>query len=172
MRDRTILKLVACGLAASIWGSGTAARAANGETVGLTDVGGGKIEYVTSGRRGGEPVVFLHGGWMAFMFAPMAAEPALAQYRLIRIHRRGSAGSSDLTGPTTLEQGAADVAAPALVVWGSTSPPQMHLAAELLPDVQRKEVEGAGHMMLTQMPKAAAEIVAAFIRRHPIEPGH
>ena len=63
------------------------------------------------------------------------------------------------------------VTTPALVVWGSTSPPRSHLAAELLPNVQRKEVEGAGHMMLTQMPKAAADIVAGFIQKHPIAQG-
>ena len=45
----------------------------------------------------GEPVVFIHGAFIADAFRPLLAEPSLAgRYRLILYHRRGYAGSGAL----------------------------------------------------------------------------
>jgi pimeloyl-ACP methyl ester carboxylesterase len=68
---------------------------------------GAELEYEVSGR--GEPVVFVHGAFIADTFRPLLAQPRLAgQYRLILYHRRGYAGSSRASGPTSVEQQAAD----------------------------------------------------------------
>ena len=70
---------------------------------------GGEIEYQLSGS--GEPVVLIHGTGVAATFAPMHAEPALAGYRLIRMHRRGFAGSSRTPAGFSIADHAADVVA-------------------------------------------------------------
>jgi pimeloyl-ACP methyl ester carboxylesterase len=55
------------------------------------------LEYEDQGS--GEPVLLIHGSWIAGAFVPLMSEPALAsQYRLIRYHRRGFAGSDPVTG--------------------------------------------------------------------------
>ena len=47
-----------------------------------------ELEYEVSGT--GEPVVFIHGAFIADTFRPLLAEPTLAgRYRLILYHRRG-----------------------------------------------------------------------------------
>jgi pimeloyl-ACP methyl ester carboxylesterase len=74
------------------------------------DVNGAAIEYVVSGPTDGEPLLFIHGGGLAETFAPIAVHPALSGYRLIRIHRRGYAGSSEHLGPFSLADQAADAA--------------------------------------------------------------
>ena len=74
-------------------------------------VDGGEIEYIVSGPEDGEPVLLLHGRWIADTFLPMTAEPVLADYRLILMHRRGYAGSVDLDAPITPDQGVADAVA-------------------------------------------------------------
>ena len=55
-------------------------------------VGRGELEYETRGN--GEPVLLIHGGIIAASYVPLMGEPALANYRLIRYHRRGYAGST------------------------------------------------------------------------------
>lgn len=74
------------------------------------NVNGATIEYVVSGPPDGEPLLFIHGGGLAETFAPMEDHPALASYRLIRMHRRGYAGSSEHVGPFSLADQAADAA--------------------------------------------------------------
>lgn len=65
------------------------------------------FEYEVSGT--GEPVVFIHGAFIADTFRPLAAEPGLAgRYRLITYHRRGYAGSSRNPGPVSIARQAAD----------------------------------------------------------------
>jgi pimeloyl-ACP methyl ester carboxylesterase len=62
---------------------------------------GVELEYVI--RESGEPVVLMHAGVCADFFAPLAAEPALAdRYRVLRYHRVGYAGSSRLPGPVSI----------------------------------------------------------------------
>jgi pimeloyl-ACP methyl ester carboxylesterase len=79
--------------------------------VGYAPVNGGTIEYVVSGPADGEPVLLIQGVGVADVFAPIAAEPALADYRLIRIHRRGYAGSSEIEGDAfSMADQAADAA--------------------------------------------------------------
>jgi pimeloyl-ACP methyl ester carboxylesterase len=57
----------------------------------------------------GEPIVFVHGGLVADIFAPMLNEPALAgRFRLVSYHRRGYGESARTAGPVTTEQQAAD----------------------------------------------------------------
>ena len=68
---------------------------------------GAELEYEVSGT--GEPVVFIHGAFIADTFRPLLAEPSLAgRYRLILYHRRGYAGSSRASGPVSVAQQAAD----------------------------------------------------------------
>jgi pimeloyl-ACP methyl ester carboxylesterase len=70
-------------------------------------VDGITLEHEVSGD--GEPVVFIHGGFIADTFRPLLAEPSLAgRYRLITYHRRGHGGSSRTPGPTSMAQQADD----------------------------------------------------------------
>jgi pimeloyl-ACP methyl ester carboxylesterase len=72
-------------------------------------VNGGEVEYETSGS--GDPVLLIHGSGVAATFAPTMTEPSLAQYRLIRYHRRGYAGSGRAPVPFTVKDQAADALA-------------------------------------------------------------
>jgi pimeloyl-ACP methyl ester carboxylesterase len=68
---------------------------------------GADLEYEVSGT--GEPVVFIHGAFIADTFRPLLAEPSLAgRYRLILYHRRGYADSSRASGPVSVALQAAD----------------------------------------------------------------
>jgi pimeloyl-ACP methyl ester carboxylesterase len=68
---------------------------------------GADLEYEVSGT--GEPVVFIHGAFIADTFRPLLAEPSLAgRYRLILYHRRGYAGSSRASEPVGVALQAAD----------------------------------------------------------------
>jgi pimeloyl-ACP methyl ester carboxylesterase len=68
---------------------------------------GAELEFEVAGT--GEPVVFIHGAFIADTFRPLLAEPSLAgQYRLILYHRCGYAGSSRTAGPISIAQQAAD----------------------------------------------------------------
>jgi pimeloyl-ACP methyl ester carboxylesterase len=59
------------------------------------------LEYEDSGR--GEPVVGIHGAFIADTFRPLFAEPSLAsRYRLISYHRSGYVGSSTTEGIRSL----------------------------------------------------------------------
>jgi pimeloyl-ACP methyl ester carboxylesterase len=67
------------------------------------------VELEFEDRGSGEPVVLVHGAFIAEAFAPLCVEPALAtRYRLIRYHRRGYAGSARAGGPLSIAQQAAD----------------------------------------------------------------
>jgi pimeloyl-ACP methyl ester carboxylesterase len=71
------------------------------------DIDGITLEYDVSGN--GEPVVFIHGAFIADTFRTLAAEPSLSErYQLITYHRRGYAGSSRTPGPSSVAQQAAD----------------------------------------------------------------
>ena len=72
-------------------------------------VNGGILEYEVMGS--GEPVLLIHGAFIAEAYAPLCREPALAPYRLIRYHRRGYAGSSPVPSPLGVAQQAADARA-------------------------------------------------------------
>jgi pimeloyl-ACP methyl ester carboxylesterase len=71
------------------------------------DVHGATLEYAVVGT--GEPVVFLHGAFVADAFQPLLSEPSLAgRYLLITYHRRGYAGSRRPAGPTSIAEQATD----------------------------------------------------------------
>lgn len=74
-------------------------------------VPGGEIEYFITGS--GEPVLLIHGAHVAASFLPVMDESVLDDYRLIRYHRRGYAGSSAAEGPPErfIAAAAADAAA-------------------------------------------------------------
>lgn len=75
--------------------------------MGRAEVDGVTLVYEAIGA--GEPVVFIHGAFIADPFRPLLAEPSLAdRYRLITYHRRGYAGSSRAAGPVSLARQAAD----------------------------------------------------------------
>ena len=68
---------------------------------------GADLEYEDSGT--GEPVVLIHGAFIADTFRLLLVEPSLAgRYRLILYHRRGYSGSSRAPGPVSIAQQAAD----------------------------------------------------------------
>jgi pimeloyl-ACP methyl ester carboxylesterase len=68
---------------------------------------GAELEYEVSGT--GEPVVFIHGAFIADTFRPLLAEPSLGgRYQLILYHRRGYAGSSRASEPVSVARQAAD----------------------------------------------------------------
>lgn len=69
----------------------------------------GTLEYEIRGD--GEPVLLIHGSHIAASFLPVMDEPALADYRLIRYHRRGFAGSAPHEGPFSIVDQAADAVA-------------------------------------------------------------
>lgn len=67
---------------------------------------GVELEYEIRGA--GEPVMLMHAGVCADFFKPLSEEPALTdQYRLVRYHRIGYAGSSRLVGAVSIAQQAA-----------------------------------------------------------------
>ena len=73
-------------------------------------VDGTELEFAVTGA--GEPVLLIHGAFIAEAYAPLCAEPALnSRYRLVRFHRRGYAGSSPARAPFSLGQQAADCSA-------------------------------------------------------------
>jgi pimeloyl-ACP methyl ester carboxylesterase len=68
---------------------------------------GAELEYEALGT--GEPVVFIHGAFIADTFRPLLAEGSLAdRYRLILYHRRGYVGSSRGDGADSIARQAAD----------------------------------------------------------------
>jgi pimeloyl-ACP methyl ester carboxylesterase len=72
-----------------------------------TSLDGAELEYEGSGT--GEPVVFIHGAFIADTFRPLLVEPSLVgRYRLILYHRRGYVGSSRASGPVSVARQAAD----------------------------------------------------------------
>jgi pimeloyl-ACP methyl ester carboxylesterase len=70
-------------------------------------IGGVTVEYEGSGA--GEPVVCIHGAFIADAFRPLLSEPGLAgRYRLISYHRRGYVGSSRTGVPVGVAEHAGD----------------------------------------------------------------
>lgn len=70
-------------------------------------LGGTVVQYEVVGT--GEPLVLIHGAFIADAFGPLMTEPALRdRYRLIRYHRRGYAGSGRGPGRGTVPEQAAD----------------------------------------------------------------
>jgi pimeloyl-ACP methyl ester carboxylesterase len=71
------------------------------------DLGDVRLDYDVLGE--GEPVLFIHGSFIAETFRPICDEPALARvYRLIIYHRRGYVGSTHLTQILSVPEQAAD----------------------------------------------------------------
>jgi pimeloyl-ACP methyl ester carboxylesterase len=69
-------------------------------------INGITLEYEVQGS--GEPVVLIHGSHITDAFAPLMAEPALKDFRLIRYRRRGFMGSSPHDGLLSISGQAAD----------------------------------------------------------------
>jgi pimeloyl-ACP methyl ester carboxylesterase len=74
----------------------------------IAPVNGVELEYDEVGT--GEPVLFINSV-LADGLEPLIAEPALADYRLIRYHKRGWGGSTHTSSPVTIATHAADAAA-------------------------------------------------------------
>lgn len=73
------------------------------------DVAGITLEYAVAGAAAENPIVFIHGAFVATTFFPLLAETSLVRhFRLITYHRRGYAGSSHVPGPVSVAQQAAD----------------------------------------------------------------
>lgn len=75
----------------------------------LVPIGDGRIEAVMAGS--GDPVLLIQTALLAEELRPLCREPALAGHRLIRMHRRGYAGSSRNTGIRSITAEAADCVA-------------------------------------------------------------
>jgi pimeloyl-ACP methyl ester carboxylesterase len=70
-------------------------------------VDGVALAYEIVGQ--GEPVMFIHGGFVADALRPLLAEPTLAgRYRLLRYHRRGYGESDRPPGLAGIDRQAAD----------------------------------------------------------------
>ena len=70
---------------------------------------GAELEYRVAGS--GEPVLLIPPGPLADSFLPLLSEEALLdRFSLILYHRRGMAGSSDVTPPVSFAEQAADAA--------------------------------------------------------------
>ena len=97
------------------------------------------LEYEVRGN--GEPVLLIHGSHVADGFLPLAKEPALAdEYRVIRYHRRGFAGSDRHIGPFGIEDQGRDA-----------------LALLRALDVDRAHVVGHSYGAVTALELASAE---------------
>src|SRR6184192_313331 len=70
---------------------------------------GFELEYEVQGT--GEPVVFVHGSHVAEAHRCLMSDRALKDFRLIRYHRRGFAGSTHPDGALSIQEQAADCAA-------------------------------------------------------------
>jgi pimeloyl-ACP methyl ester carboxylesterase len=67
------------------------------------------LEYDVAGD--GEPVVFIHGAFVAEAFQPLHSYPTLTEsFRLVLYHRRGYRGSSPYNRPVAVPEHAADAA--------------------------------------------------------------
>jgi pimeloyl-ACP methyl ester carboxylesterase len=64
------------------------------------------LEYEVIGS--GEPVLFIHAGFICDFDLPLMSQPALASYQLIRYHRRGFAGSDSIPLAATMVDQAGD----------------------------------------------------------------
>jgi pimeloyl-ACP methyl ester carboxylesterase len=65
------------------------------------------LEYEAAGQ--GEPVVFIHGSFIADAFSPILDDPRLSgRFQLITYHRRGYAGSSAPSGVWSIADQAGD----------------------------------------------------------------
>jgi pimeloyl-ACP methyl ester carboxylesterase len=71
-------------------------------------VNGVELEYEVVGS--GEPVLLI-SPVLADGFLPLMGEPALADYQLIRYHKRGWVGSTHTLPPVSIADHAADAAA-------------------------------------------------------------
>jgi pimeloyl-ACP methyl ester carboxylesterase len=77
----------------------------------IAHLGDVTLEYDVGGGSG-EPLLLIHGGFIADAFFPLLAEPRIGHsHRLISYHRRGYAGSSRATAPFTIGEQAADARA-------------------------------------------------------------
>ena len=70
-------------------------------------IDGAELEYEDSGA--GEPVICIHGAFIADTFRPLLNQSTLAgRYRTVLYHRRGYAGSSRAAGAVSFNQQSAD----------------------------------------------------------------
>jgi pimeloyl-ACP methyl ester carboxylesterase len=69
------------------------------------------VELAVEERGSGEPVVLIHGSAIKDDLLPVANDPALEGYKLVRYYRRGYGTSSPLQGPVTIEDQSRDCAA-------------------------------------------------------------
>lgn len=72
-------------------------------------VDGGEMEYAEYGNSQGEPVILVHGGFVADAFLPLALADELSDFRLILVHLRGYAGSSRVEIPFGSADDASDI---------------------------------------------------------------
>jgi pimeloyl-ACP methyl ester carboxylesterase len=73
-------------------------------------VPGGMVQYIDHGGAG-EPVLLVHAGVFGAWFAPLAAEPALREFRVVRLLRAGYTGGPPPTAPLSVAQHAGHCAA-------------------------------------------------------------
>jgi pimeloyl-ACP methyl ester carboxylesterase len=74
----------------------------------LQIVADGEIALAYDEAGAGEPVLFVHGAFIAYAFRPLFSEAALADHRLIAYRRRGYGRSEPAPASMSLEEHAAD----------------------------------------------------------------
>lgn len=73
-------------------------------------VGGTTVEYTDSGGDGA-PILLVHAGVFGAWFAPLAVDPALRDFRVVRMLRAGYTSGSPPTGHLSIGDHAAHCAA-------------------------------------------------------------
>jgi hypothetical protein len=121
---------------------------------------------VAAGR--GEPVVCIHGSFIADTFRPLLAEPRMAdQCWLILYHRRGYAGSSRATRPVSIATEAADCLGLLHHLGVERAHGEAHrLLLTWLPHAKGFVLLGATHFLQVEHPCGTAEGLSAFFARH------
>lgn len=128
-------------------------------------VRGGELEYEAQGD--GEPVLLIHGSHFAGSFLPLMAEAGLGEYRLIRYHRRGFAGSAPHDEAFSIEQQAAD----ALAVLRHLSVSRAHLVGHSYGGATALQLaldapEVVGSLVLLEPALLMVPSAATFSREH------
>jgi 3-oxoadipate enol-lactonase len=122
----------------------------------VAHVNGGRLEYVVTGPDGGEPLLLVHGAALGTALALIQDQPALADYRVIRVHQRGFIGSSDPVGPLSMAEGVANSAADAIGLLDALGIERAHVAGH-----------SAGAAVVLEMAAAAPERLETLILLDP-----
>lgn len=115
------------------------------------DVGPARVAYTDSGGSG-PPLLLVHAGVLSSWFVPLAAEPALAGHRVVRLVRAGYTGDPPPASPL----GVADHAAHAAAVLDTLGIDRAHVVAH-----------SSGTVIALQLALDRPELVAGLVLSEP-----